>query len=78
MKRSSVTALFLVCFCAAALFARSETQTRTVYVSAVDKKGVPVADLKSAEVAVTEEGQPQASVSVDPRHDIDAHRGGHR
>lgn len=65
MKRISVTALVLVCLCAAALFARFETQTRTVYVSAVDKKGAPIVDLTATDIAVTEEGQPQAPITVE-------------
>jgi hypothetical protein len=48
MQRFSVTASVFVCVSAAALFGRSETPP------------VPVADLKAADVVVTEEGQPQA------------------
>src|SRR4249919_3496478 len=65
MKRFTVTASVLALFGAAALFARSEAQTRTVYFSAVDKKGAPVADLKAADVQVTEEGQPQTPLTVE-------------
>jgi hypothetical protein len=65
MKRFPVPAAVVVCLCAAALFAKSETQTRTIYVSAVDKKGVPVADLRATDVVVTEDGQPQAPLTVE-------------
>jgi hypothetical protein len=65
MKRFSITASVLVCLCSAALFGRSETQTRTVYVSAVDKRGTPIVDLKATDLAVTEEGQPQAPITVE-------------
>jgi hypothetical protein len=60
MKRLSVTASVAVCLCVAAVVARSETQARTIYVSAVDNKGAPIADLGATDtdVVVTEEGQP--------------------
>lgn len=65
MKRLSITASAVVCLGAAALLARSETQTRTIYISAVDHKGAPVADLRAGDVVVTEEGQPQGPVTVE-------------
>ena len=65
MKRFSVTASLVVCVWAVGLFARSETQTRTVYVSAVDKKGAPIVDLKATDIAVSEEGQAQAPITVE-------------
>ena len=65
MKRLSVTASVVVCLCVAAIVARSETQARTIYVSAVDNKGAPIADLGATDVVVTEEGQPQGPVTVE-------------
>lgn len=65
MQRFTVTTLLVVCFFVAALVAKSETQTRTVYVSAVDKKGVPVADLTAADVRVSEGGRAQTPLTVE-------------
>ena len=77
MKRFTVTASVLALFGAAALFAKSEAQTRTVYFSAVDKKGAPVADLKAADVQVTEEG-PQGPQDHDPVIDASTEASGGR
>ena len=65
MKRFAVTVSVLALLGAAALFARSGTQTRTVYISAVDKKGAPVTDLTGTDLVVKEDGRPQLPLKVE-------------
>ena len=65
MKRFTIAAAVIALFGAAALFARSETATRTVYFSALDKKGAPIADLKATEVVVKEADRSQVPLTVE-------------
>jgi len=55
--------MLLVCLGMAAatsgLLARVETQRRTIYFNAVDRKGAPVTDLVAGDVSVAEEGVPR-------------------
>lgn len=50
---------------AAALLAAAQSGTRTVYVTAVDGKGVPIPDLTAADFTVKEDGKPRDVVSAE-------------
>jgi hypothetical protein len=49
--------------------ATNESDIRVAYVAVLDKKGTPVADLKTEDFAITEDKIPQQVVSVSPSAD---------
>ena len=66
MKWFTVTVSAFALLGAAALVARSETQSRTVYFSVLDKKGAPVTDLSAAEVVIKEDGRIVTAIKIGP------------
>src|SRR5690242_14654447 len=66
MTRFLPTVGVVLCLAFGSLAARNEIQSRTVFVSALDKLGAPVPDLTSAELVVKENGKVLPAINVAP------------
>src|SRR5260221_442343 len=54
----------IAALCVVGLAAAPQPRSRTVYITVVDKGGVPVPDLKPSDLIVTEDGQDRQSLTV--------------